>query len=83
MDANEPWEKLRDRHYEMGGQTVQSDGQCVILLKMLPPDAPATMVMALQECTEFDALKKKLAKQIDWFVGHPVSPLPLRKRSWT
>ena len=55
---------------------MQSDEQCVILLKMLPPDTPATMVMALEECQDFDALKKKLEKQIDWFVDHPVSGNP-------
>ena len=41
----EAWEKLRDRYYEMGGQKVQSDEQCVILLKMLPSDTPASMIM--------------------------------------
>ena len=56
---------------------MQSDEQCVILLKMLPPDTPSTMVMALEECQDFDALKKKLEKQIDWFVDHPVSGNPL------
>ena len=60
----------------MGGQPVQSDEQCVILLKMLPPDTPATMVMALEECQDFDQLKKKLEKQIDWFVDHPVTATP-------
>ena len=34
MEAIESWEKLRDRYYEMGGQTVQGDEQCAILLKM-------------------------------------------------
>ena len=47
-DAIESWEKLRDRHYQMGGQTVKGDEQCVISLKMLPPDTPSTMVMALE-----------------------------------
>ena len=76
MDSIGSWEKPRDRYYEMGGQTVQSDEQCVILLKMLPPDTPATRVMALEECTSFDALKAKLEKQIDWFIDHPVTGNP-------
>ena len=76
MDAIESWEKLRDRYYEMGWQTVQSDEQSVILLKMLPPDTPATMVLALEECTDFDALEKNLEKQIDWFVDYPASGNP-------
>ena len=76
MEAIESREKLRDRYYEMGGQTVQGDEHCVIMLKMLPPDTPATMVMALEECTNFDALKAKLEKQIDWFIDHPVTGMP-------
>ena len=43
MEAIESWEKLRDRCYEMGGQTVQGDDQCVILLSrcfLLSPRRP-------------------------------------------
>ena len=58
MDTIESREKLRDRYYEMGGQTVQSDEQCVILLKMLPPDTPAAMIMSLEECQDVEQLKK-------------------------
>ena len=65
METIEAWEKLRDRYYEMGGQVVQGDEQCVILLKMLPPDTPASMVMVLEDYTDFDALKAKLEKQVD------------------
>ena len=46
------------------------------MLKMLPPDTPATMVMALDECTNFGALKAKLEKQIDLFTEHPVTRNP-------
>jgi hypothetical protein len=60
IEIVEAWEKLRDRYYEMGGQEVQSDEQCVILLKMLPPDTPASMVMVLEDYTDFEALKAKL-----------------------
>ena len=60
----------------MGGQEVQGDGQCVILLKMLPPDTPASMVMVLEDDTDFEALKAKLEKQVDWLLDHPVSGNP-------
>ena len=53
---------------------------CVILLKMLPPDTPATIGTALEECTDFDALNKNLKKHIDWFVDHPVSGNPRVQR---
>ena len=76
MESIESWEKLRDRYFDMGGQTVQGDEQCVILLKMLPPDTPATMVMALEEYTDFDALKAKLEKQTDWLLDRPVTGNP-------
>ena len=83
MEAIEAREKLRGLYYEMGGQEVQSDKQCVILLKMLPPDTPATMVMLLEECKDFEAFNTKLENQIDWFFGHPgfgQSPCPARGR---
>jgi hypothetical protein len=76
IETVEAWEKLRDRYYEMGGQEVQSDEQCVILLKMLPSDTPASMIMVLEDYTNYDALKAKLEKQVDWLLDHPVSGNP-------
>ena len=76
IETVEAWEKLRDRYYEMGGQEVQSDEQCVILLKMLPSDTPASMIMVLEDFTNYEALKAKLEKQVDWLLDHPVSGNP-------
>ena len=50
---------------------------CHLALKMLPPVTPATMVMALEECTNLDALNAKLEKHIDWFINHPVRATPV------
>ena len=60
----------------MGGQEVQCGEQFVIVLKMLTPDTPASMVIVLEDYSDFDARRAKLEKQVDWLLDHPVSGNP-------
>ena len=70
MDAISDWEKLQEKYQELGGQPIPPAEQCVIVLRMLPPDTPSSLVMQLEDYSDFEALKTKLEKQIDFLEEH-------------
>ena len=70
VDFIDAWEKLKEKYYEMGGQQIQTEDQCTIILKMLPNDTPPSMVMQLQEYTDIDSLKAKIEKQCEFWADH-------------
>ena len=62
----EDWEREIDKFYLLGGSEIGGPEMCVIALKMLPPDTPPSLVMALQSNTSYDDLKDKLDKQVQF-----------------
>ena len=70
MDDVEAWEHNIEDFMALGGQDISNEEKCVIVLKMMPPDTPATLIMALEDHADFETLKAKLDKQITFLAEH-------------
>ena len=62
IDHIEGWHKDLDKWYEMGGQTISKEEQCVMLLRMLPEHTPSWLAQTLEDYFEYEPTNAKLAK---------------------
>ena len=60
----EAWQRQIDEFILMGGTDIPDEEKCVIVLKQLPPDTPASMAMALEDFKHYEDLKEKIDKQV-------------------
>ena len=50
----------------MGGSDIPDEEKCVIILKQLPADTPASMAMAFEKYRTYEDLKEKISKQVQF-----------------
>ena len=57
-DHLEAWQKVIDKFILMGGTEIPDEEKCIIVLKQLPADTPASMAMALEDYKDYAELKE-------------------------
>ena len=62
----EAWQRQIDQFIFMGGSEIPDEEKCVIVLKQLRPDILASMAMALEDHMNYDDLKDKIDKQVQF-----------------
>ena len=56
-DHLEKWQRVFDEFILMGGNDIPDEEKCVVVLKQLPADPPASMAMAFEEYRGYEDLK--------------------------